>query len=96
MIPFWTFLLGALLMQLIGRGIDCGVIARRERDAALGALRELVRAVGRGRPDFPNPARESRAWAHALSVLMSHAKPAHSTYRRIPAQPAPKGDRDAR
>lgn len=68
------FLLGAAAMQLLGRGINFGNDARRERDNAIAALRELIVAMhGRGL-DSHSSQREARAWARARAVLAAYLR----------------------
>lgn len=68
-------LVGAVAMYVLGHRIDLGVLARRERDTAVSALRELVGAAYSAKPGSKPTARESRAWARALSVLACHPVP---------------------
>lgn len=64
-----AFVGGIAFAELLGRGVDLGIQARRERDTAVGALHQLIVAMhARGR-DQHSALREARAWARARSVL---------------------------
>lgn len=67
-----AFLAGAVLVQLLGHGVDFGSAARRERDAAVGALRELIVAMHARGLDSHSAQREARAWARARAVIAAY------------------------
>lgn len=69
-----AFLAGAVLVQLLGHGIDFGTTVRRERDAAVSALRELIVAMHARGLDQHSAQREARAWARARAVLAAYLR----------------------
>lgn len=67
-------LVGVLITQLLGRGVDLGFRVRRERDTAIAALRELIVAKHARGLDKNAAQREARAWARAQAVLVAQLR----------------------
>jgi len=89
--------LGVLIAVIFSKAGDFGMAARRERDAAIESLRELLASrTARGLDDKAS-AREARAWARATAVLKAAAYRRGETPPQRPAgtNPPPAGARPA-
>lgn len=76
--------IGVLLAYLLSRRCDFGATARQQRDAAVGALRDLIRSQPPARTAHRS-AVEGRAWARACAVLAAHTDQSAGPAARKPA-----------
>jgi hypothetical protein len=71
-------------LTVLAKFADFGASARRQRDAALDALRELVAARTARGLDAGSSAREARAWARAIAVVRAHEQTFAARHAHIP------------